>query len=224
MKLSDYAKKAGVSYKTAHRWWKAGQLKGYQIPSTGTIIIESDNPVEQELVALIYARVSSAEARANLDRQAIRLTDYSMARGYRIYKIVKEIGSGLNDNRKLLSNALQDENYNILVAEHRDRVTIFGLNYIKLLLEAKGKKLEIVNDAENSEQVPVFSQGETRGAMAVPGDWELANPEGKDELMQDLISVITSFVQRIYGLRRAKGKTEKLIADLKANGESDETG
>lgn len=42
--------------------------------------------------------------------------------------------------------------------------------------------------------------------------------------MQDLISVITSFVQRIYGLRRAKRKTEKLIADLRANGEDDETG
>ncbi|MHC5732185.1 MAG: recombinase family protein, partial [Nostoc sp.] len=99
----------------------------------------------------IYARVSSAEARPNLDRQAVRLTDYSIARGYRIYKIVKEIGSGLNDNRKLLSNALLDENYNILVAEHRDRVTRFGLNYIKLLLEATGKKLEIVNDAENGK-------------------------------------------------------------------------
>ncbi len=190
MKLSDYAKKVGVSYKTAHRWWKAGQLNGYQIPSTGTIIIESDNPIEQEQIALIYARVSSAEAKANLDRQAIRLTDYSIARGYRIYKVVKEIGSGLNDNRKLLSNALQDSNYNILVAEHRDRVTRFGLNYIKLLLEATGKKLEIVNDADN----------------------------GKDELMQDLVSVITSFVQRIYGLRRGKRKTEKLIAELKANG------
>lgn len=194
MKLSDYAKKAGVSYKTAHRWWKAGQLKGYQIPSTGTIIIESDDPVKQEKIALIYARVSSAEARPNLDRQATRLTDYATKRGYRIYKVVKEIGSGLNDNRKLLSNALQDENYNILIAEHRDRVTRFGLNYIKLLLEATDKRLEIVNDAENS----------------------------KDELIQDLVSVITSFVQRIYGLRRAKRKTEKLIAELKTNGGDEE--
>lgn len=191
MKLSDYAKKAGVTYKTAHRWWKAGQLKGYQIPSTGTIIIESDEPVEKEPVALIYARVSSAEAKQNLERQAQRLTEYAIARGYRIYKVVKEIGSGLNDNRKLLNGALQDENYNIFVAEHRDTVTRFGLNYIKLLLEATGKKLEIVNDAENS----------------------------KDELMQDLVSVITSFVQRIYGLRRAKRKTEKLIAELKADGD-----
>lgn len=189
MKLSDYAKKAGVSYKTAHRWWKAGQLNGYQIPSTGTIIIESDKPIEKEPIALIYARVSSAEAKPNLERQATRLTEYAIAKGYRVYKVVKEVDSGLNDNRKLLSNALQDENYNILVAEHRDKVTRFGLNYIKLLLEATGKKLEIVNDADN----------------------------GKDELMQDLVSVITSFVQGIYGLRRAKRKTEKMIAELKEN-------
>jgi putative resolvase len=190
MKLSEYAKKAGVSYKTAHRWWKAGQLKGYQIPATGTIIVETDEPVEVEPVALIYARVSSAEAKQNLERQATRLSDYATARGYRIYKVVKEVGSGLNDNRKLLTNALQDKNYNILVAEHGDRVTRFGLNYIKLLLSATGKRLEIVNDADN----------------------------GKDELMQDLVSVITSFVQRIYGLRRAKRKTEKIIAELQNNG------
>ncbi|MBD2504787.1 IS607 family transposase [Anabaena azotica] len=190
MKLSEYAKKAGVSYKTAHRWWKAGQLRGYQIPATGTIIVETDEPVEVEPVALIYARVSSAEAKPNLERQATRLSDYATARGYRIYKVVKEVGSGLNDNRKLLTNALQDKNYNILVAEHRDRVTRFGLNYINLLLSATGKRLEIVNEADN----------------------------GKDELMQDLVSVITSFVQRIYGLRRAKRKTEKIIAELHNNG------
>ncbi|MDB9318158.1 IS607 family transposase, partial [Nodularia spumigena] len=161
-----------------------------QIPATGTIIVETDEPVEVEPVALIYARVSSAEAKPNLERQATRLSDYATARGYRIYKVVKEVGSGLNDNRKLLTNALQDKNYNILVAEHRDRVTRFGLNYIKLLLSATGKRLEIVNDADN----------------------------GKDELMQDLVSVITSFVQRIYGLRRAKRKTEKIITELHNNG------
>ncbi|MEH2294078.1 hypothetical protein [Nostoc sp.] len=77
MKLSDYAKKAGVSYKRAHRWWKAGQLKGYQIPATGTIIIESDSPLVVEPIALIYARVSSAEAKPNLERQATRLTEYA---------------------------------------------------------------------------------------------------------------------------------------------------
>ena len=46
MKLSDYAKKAGVSYKTAHRWWKAGHLNGYQLP-TGTIVIDEDSPVKK---------------------------------------------------------------------------------------------------------------------------------------------------------------------------------
>ncbi|MFL5623964.1 MAG: hypothetical protein ACJ788_00020 [Ktedonobacteraceae bacterium] len=44
MKLSQYAKKAGISYRTAFRWWKAGQIKGYQVPS-GTIIVTEE---EQE--------------------------------------------------------------------------------------------------------------------------------------------------------------------------------
>jgi predicted site-specific integrase-resolvase len=110
MKLSEYAKKAGVSYKRAHRWWKAGQLRGYQIQATGTIIVETDEPVEVEPVALIYERVSSAEAKPNLERQATRLSDYATGRGYRIYKVVKEVGSGINDNRKLLTNALERHN------------------------------------------------------------------------------------------------------------------
>ncbi len=193
MKLSDYAKKVGVSYKTAHRWWKAGQLKGYQLPS-GTIIIEDISPTETQKRVCIYARVSSVEAKANLERQATRLTEYAIAKGYTIHKVMKEIGSGLNDNRKLLISALEDDNYNILLVEHRDRLARFGINYMRILLEKTGKKLEVVNDAENS----------------------------RDELMQDLVSIITSFTARLYGQRRSKRKTEKIIADLKsASGEEE---
>ena len=55
MKLSDYAKQQGISYRTAHRMWKRGELKGRQL-STGTILIDTTISVEG---ALIYARVSS---------------------------------------------------------------------------------------------------------------------------------------------------------------------
>ena len=67
-----------------------------------------------EAIACIYARVSSAENKSNLEAQANRLTDYAMARGYRVYKVVKEIGSGLSDNRKQLAKILVDDNYNTL--------------------------------------------------------------------------------------------------------------
>ena len=186
MKLSEYAKKTGISYQTAWRMWKRGQLNAYQLP-TGTIVVKiEDEPYSIDLIACIYARVSSAENKKNLDAQAERLTNYAIARGYRIYKVVKEVGSGLNDNRKQLAKILVDDNYQILIVEHKDRLARFGTNYLSLLLEKTGKKLEIVNLADNS----------------------------KDELMQDLIAIITSFCARLYGLRRSKRKTEKIIEQL----------
>src|SRR5262245_61012803 len=99
MKLSAYAKKMGVSYRTAWNWWKAGQLPGTQMPS-GTIVIEEPTipSVPSERVA-VYARVSSTENRSNLASQAERLIAYCTARGYRIEQVVKEVGSGINESR-----------------------------------------------------------------------------------------------------------------------------
>ena len=190
MKLSDYAKKTGISYRTAWRWWKQGNLTGHQLPS-GTIIITNDNNSKPDSIACIYARVNSAENKDNLDRQAERLKDYAIARGYKISKIVKEMGSGLNDNRKQLSKILVDPNYNILIVEHKDRLARFGTNYLEILLKELDKKVEIVNQSEDKQ----------------------------DELMEDLIAIITSFCARIYGLRRSKRKTEKIIAELKSKGQ-----
>jgi predicted site-specific integrase-resolvase len=188
MKLSDYAKKTGVSYRTAWRWFKEGTISGYQMP-TGTIIITlPENNTNPDKVVAIYCRVSDQGSKDNLSRQAQRLSDYAVAKGYKIYKVVKEIGSGLNDNRKQLSKLLNDDNYNILLVEHPDRLARFGLNYLEILLNKLGKELEIVNKANNE----------------------------KDELMQDLISIIYSFSARMYGLRRAKRKTEKITQELRS--------
>lgn len=145
-----------------------------------------------ESVVCIYARVSSSENKPNLESQAERLVQYSTAKGYRIYKVVKEVGSGLNDNPKQLTSILSDNKYNILIVEHKDRLARFGTNYMRILLEQTERKLEIVNEADN----------------------------GHDELMQDLAAIITLFCARLYRLRRAKRKTESLIAEL-SNGGSD---
>ncbi len=184
MKLSDYARKLGVSYRTAWRYWKDGRLDAYQLP-TGTIIV-NENPGREQGVC-IYARVSSAENRDNLDSQAERLKEYCIAKGYRIKKVIKEVGSGVNDNRKKLNALLNDENYALIIVEHKDRLTRFGFNYIKILLQKTGRNIEVVNEAEN----------------------------GKQDLMQDFVSIITSFCTQIYGLRRSKRKTEKIIEELK---------
>jgi len=128
MKLSDFAASTGISYQTAWRMFKRGELDAYQLP-TGTIIVKTNNKQSiAKPTACIYSRVSSAENKSNLNAQAERLTNYSIAKGYRIYKVVKEVGSGLNDNRKQLAKILVDDGYNILVVEHKDRLARFGTN------------------------------------------------------------------------------------------------
>lgn len=192
MKLSDYAKKLGISYSTAWRLWKQGKLDAYQLP-TGTVIVREEAANKQACaeIACIYARVSSSENKDNLKRQSERLVQYATARGYKIYKVVEEIGSGLNDNRKKLISLLSDKNFTVLLVEHKDRLTRFGANYIQVLLTETGRRLEVVNGSENE----------------------------REDLMSDFAAVITSFCSRLYGLRRAKRKTEKLIAELQKNGE-----
>ena len=83
MKLSQYARMVGVTYRTAFRWWQNGDLKGYQLPSGTIVITEEEARAEHkpEEVGAIYARVSSHEHRANLERQAQRLEDYCAAKG-----------------------------------------------------------------------------------------------------------------------------------------------
>lgn len=85
MKVSDYAKHMGVSYRTAWSWWKAGQLRGQQLPG-GTIIV--DDPfiriAPQTKRAAIYARVSAPENRPNLESQAEHIVAYCLAKGYQV--------------------------------------------------------------------------------------------------------------------------------------------
>ena len=187
MKLSDWARSQGISYRTAWRWWKSGHLKGRQV-STGTIIVE-DNKAPKEAYIIIYARVSSSENKSNLDTQAERLVGYATAKGYQIKEVIKEIGSGVNDNRQKLQKILREGKATKIVVEHKDRLTRFGFNYLATLLEKQGCSIEIVNEVIND----------------------------KEDLMQDLVSIITSMCARYYGLRRSKRKTEKIIQELKTD-------
>jgi predicted site-specific integrase-resolvase len=194
MKLSQYAKQQGISYRTALRWFKSGMIKGYQAPS-GTIIITTDEQsVLQTQKVAIYARVSSTENKSNLESQAERLVSYCTAKGYQVVKVVKEIGSGVNDSRPKFLALLEDQSINLIVVEHKDRGTRFGFRYIETLLRVQGRGIEVVNQAEN----------------------------GTEDLLADLISIIYSFCARLYGQRRAKRKTEKIVAELE-KGEDDAT-
>lgn len=186
IKLSEYAKNNSLTYKTAYLHYKQGIITGKQL-NTGTILIlNENNQLNNDIFVATYARVSSSENKNNLETQSNRLISYANAKGYKLTKIIKEIGSGLNDNRPKLYDLLADESIKIIIVEHKDRFCRFGLNYIKLLLEKQGRKLEIINDINND----------------------------KEDLIQDFVSIITSFCARLYGKRRNKRQTEKLIKEL----------
>jgi putative resolvase len=188
MKLIDYAHKMGISYKTAWRWYKAGKLPGKQM-DTGTILVLEDEPEKRASTKVAaYARVSSAENKSNLDSQAERLMTYCAARGYQVAKVVKEVGSGINDSRPKFLALLADQGIGMIVVEHKDRATRFGFRYLETLLQVQGRSIEVVNQSENSTE----------------------------DLLADLTSIIYAFCARLYGQRLAKRKTEKIVQELEA--------
>ena len=151
MKLSEYAKKNSISYRTAWRHYKLGLIPNAKQLSTGTIVVEDATNISAKEYTIIYARVSSSENRINLDSQAKRLEQFCLAKGWIINEIVKECASGLNDNRPKLMKILTEKKATRLVVEHKDRLTRFGFNYIRVLYPEC--EIVIVNEVESKEDL-----------------------------------------------------------------------
>lgn len=111
---------------------------------------------------------------------------FANAKGYQVNFIVKEIGSGLNDERPKLEKILTNPDIKIIIVEHKDRLTRFGFNYLEKLLAMQGREIIVVNPPNND----------------------------REDLMGDFVAIITSFCARLYGQRRTKRQTEKIIAEL----------
>lgn len=191
IKLSTWAKNNGLTYRTAYQYFIDGRLDAIQL-DTGTILV-SEEKVNQKIEekTIVYCRESSSENKPALDNQVKRCVDFCAAKGWVVAKIVKEIGSGLNDKRPKFLEIIEDKSITRIVVEHKDRFGRFGLEPIRRLLAMNGKELFIINEADSS----------------------------KEDLIQDFVSIITSFCARVYGQRRTKKATEKLIKEL----EKDET-
>jgi len=119
-------------------------------------------------------------------KNQIKLSEYAKIKSitYRtawsIINSYKEIASGMNDNRPILNKILNNDDWDVLIVENKDRLTRFGFNYIEKLLTKQNKKIIVINETDDD----------------------------KTDLMKDLISVIYSFSARMYGLRRKKNKEE----------------
>ena len=110
IKISKLAKDLGVTLVTIYNWKNKGKIT-FVKSNTGRNFVTYEDYCQligirekKEEKVVVYSRVSNSVNKTNLDSQAERLKKYCIAKGYKIHKIVKEIGSGINDNRPQLKN------------------------------------------------------------------------------------------------------------------------
>ena len=182
MKLSAWAKANGLTYKTAWRMWHDGKLP---IPAEQlpTGTVIVHPPAAPAGAVALYARVSSGDQKPDLERQLGRLAAYASQERLTVVRSVSEIGPGLNGDRPKILKLLADPGVSSIVVEHRDRLARFGSEYIEASLAASGRKLIVIDQSEM-----------------------------KDDLVQDMIAILTSFCARLYGRRAAQNRAAKALA------------
>jgi putative resolvase len=190
VKLSAWAEREGIHYMTAWRWWKAGKLPvpAYQTPS-GSILVELAVPGSQPGRTVVYTRVSSHDQRADLDRQLARLTRWAAQEGLQVAEVVAEVGSGLNGRRTKLRRLLADPAVTTIVVEHRDRLARFGVEQLDAALAAHGRRVLVADPAETT-----------------------------DDLVGDMVEVLTGFCARLYGRRGARNRAMRAVTATKDTG------
>ena len=200
----EAGKLLGVSTRTIQRWDKQGLIKTVRTPKGRRRIPLSEvkrllRQMTNDRRAVIYARVSSQkqDKDGNFERQIERLLRWAKENNYEVVKVFKDTASGINDKRKnfwKMMEFIKQEGIPYLIVEFHDRLTRFGLEYIKALLKEYRTELIILEKKMSKDKM--------------------------EELVEDLITIITSFTARIYGARSQKFKKVKEILQDEGNHEN----
>lgn len=189
MNLKEWAASQGISYATARRWHAAGTLPVAAYQARRVIVIGDPAPAARAGVTAVYARVSSADQKADLDRQVARVTAWAAGEGLAVSRVVTEVGSALNGKRRKFLALLRDRSVTVIVVEHRDRFARFGAEYVEAALSAQGRRLLVADPAEVD-----------------------------DDLVRDVTEILTSLCARLYGQRAARNRAERAVAALGQDG------
>lgn len=183
MNLAAWAERNGVARVSAYRWFRAGLLP---VPARVGRLILVDEPSREagaRLRTAVYARVSSADQKLDLDRQVARVSAWVRSQQLPVDKVVTEVGSALNGRRRKFLGLLRDLSVQRIVVEHRDRFCRFGSEYVEAALAAQGRELVIVDSAEVDE-----------------------------DLVRDMTEVLISTWARLYGKRTAANRAARAVA------------
>ena len=142
-----------------------------------------DEPVAgSEPGAGLYARVSSHDQRADLDRQVARLAGWAARAGHRVVRVEAEVGSGMDGSRPKVRRLLADPEVTTVVVERRDRLGRMNVELAEAALWAAGRRLVVLDAGEVDEG-----------------------------LVRDMTGVLTWFCARRYGRRSAKDRAKKAL-------------
>lgn len=189
------AKHLGVSQDTLRRWERAGKIsvertaRGHRRFDLSKLFGKNLESAKSKQRTIAYARVSSHDQKNDLDRQAQVLENFCSSNGW-TYEIIEDLGSGLNFEKRGLKKLMQTicaGKMDRLVLTHKDRLLRFGSELVFALCEQMGVEVVIMNKSEGTRF--------------------------EDDLVQDVLEIITVFSARLYGARSRKN--QKLLQSLK---------
>ena len=195
----EAAEELGISIRTLIRWDEAGKLRtirtvGNQrrIPIEEIFRLRRQGEPQAPRCA-IYARVSSAwqEQDGNLSRKTERLKEAAHARGYEVVAVITEQASSLNERRRGMKKLLAlvgEQAVDIVLIEYPDRLVRFGCSYLEQTFQWQHVRLEGLDQPQVQEPT--------------------------EELLRDMLTIMTVFASRLYG-QRAKGLRSRVQTALK---------
>lgn len=188
MLVREWAAREGLNPQTVWKWCRTGKMPvPVEHTPSGMWLVhdpkyETPTPDGNEGRTVCYARVSSADQKDDLKRQADRLKAFAIGMGVEDPEVVMETGSGMNDRRRKLNRLLSDPTVTGIIVEHRDRLARMNAGLVESALKAQGRRIIVVDDTELD-----------------------------DDLVRDMTEVLTSFCARLYGRRAAKHKAEAAL-------------
>jgi len=196
--ITEVADILGVDTKTLRRWDNSGKLKAIRTFGNHRryksedidALINNETIQHVERNVFVYCRVSTRKQMesGNLQRQKERLVDYCNIKQYMILDIFEETASGINDSRRELIKMFRRLNeVNTIVVEYSDRLARFGFNYLKEFAKSFDVEIEMIEQKKKLEP--------------------------NEEMVQDLVSVVTCFSARLYGARGGR-KIKKTLEEL----------
>lgn len=193
MLVKEWAAREGLHPQTVWKWCREGTMPvPVEHTPTGMWLIH-DPKYETRSCAtpdgsrtVCYARVSSADQKADLQRQADRLKAFALSMGVEAPEVVTETGSGMNDKRRKLNRLLSDPTVTTLIVEHRDRLARMNAGLVESALKAQNRRLIVVDDTELD-----------------------------DDLVRDMTEVLTSLCARLYGRRAAKHRAQAALEAMR---------